>query len=248
MLILLLIAIFCTEPFRIPFAGRVDVCCFDKTGTLTGEDLVLEGVSVADANGANTTLIPATEVPKETSWVLASAHALVQLEDGIVGDPMEKETLKALQWQLGAHDTVSPLANDKGRRQNLQIRRRFQFSSALKRQSSVSNLVHPDFAHHKGFVGVKGAPETLKTMFTTVPNDYEESYKYFTRRGSRVIALGYKFIEEHLNTDQVRYDESAHFFYLLFWFVVVVVKAHQNNRLWFLDRSTTSLVKALKVV
>ncbi|KAI9494361.1 hypothetical protein BDB00DRAFT_818855 [Zychaea mexicana] len=194
-------AIYCTEPFRIPFAGKVDVCCFDKTGTLTGEDLVFEGVASADPKQSSTELMAATAVPKATQWVLASAHALVLLEDGVVGDPMEKETLKALDWDLGSREIVAPKESKK--KENLQIRRRFQFSSALKRQSSISILVHPDFGKHKTFAAVKGAPETLRDMYANVPDNYDDTYRYFTRKGSRVLALGYKFLEDGLSTDQI---------------------------------------------
>ena len=38
---------------------------------------------------------------KQTMLCLAAAHALVRLDDGvIVGDPMEKTTLEALEWQI----------------------------------------------------------------------------------------------------------------------------------------------------
>ncbi|KAI1373317.1 hypothetical protein F4677DRAFT_228119 [Hypoxylon crocopeplum] len=204
-------AIFCTEPFRIPFAGRIDVACFDKTGTLTGEDLVVEGIAglglghtgtdtPREFDGAHSHLSSVKDAAMETTLVLASAHALVKLEDGeIVGDPMEKATLTALGWALGKNDTLAAkpaVTAAGGTAGTVQIRRRFQFSSALKRQSSVATVHAADpktGSRIRGtFVGVKGAPETIMKMLVTVPKDYEETFKYFTRRGSRVLALAYK--------------------------------------------------------
>lgn len=46
-------------------------------------------------------LVDVTQTSRETTYTLAAAHALVRLEDGlIVGDPMEKTTVDALNWQL----------------------------------------------------------------------------------------------------------------------------------------------------
>ena len=46
-------------------------------------------------------LHPANAVSTNTTLTLAAAHGLVQLEDGVVvGDPMEKVTLKAISWKV----------------------------------------------------------------------------------------------------------------------------------------------------
>ena len=36
--------VYCTEPFRISYAGGLDTVCFDKTGTLTKDQMLLRGV------------------------------------------------------------------------------------------------------------------------------------------------------------------------------------------------------------
>ncbi|KIK22075.1 hypothetical protein PISMIDRAFT_11918 [Pisolithus microcarpus 441] len=192
------VAIFCTEPFRIPVAGRVDVCCFDKTGTITAENLVLEGVAGVD-DSDKLKLVDVKESGKLTTLCLAAAHALVRLDDGtIVGDPMEKTTLEALDWKISQGDSVAPSSIKAPMASKLYIRRRFQFSSALKRMSTVSTL-----PSSKTLVSVKGAPETIKTMLATIPQWYDETYKWYSRRGSRVLALGTKEIEP-MSIDRVR--------------------------------------------
>lgn len=203
-------AIFCTEPFRIPLAGKVDVCCFDKTGTITGEDLVVEGVAGIDKANPRQ-LVPVTACPRETVLTLASAHALVLLEEGgVVGDPMERTTLEALDWKLSKGDNISPNSKDAPHSAQVNVRRRFQFSSAMKRMSTLSYITNPE--GRKLVASVKGAPETLKTMFAQIPEDYDATFKSFTRKGSRVLALGRKVMNidagqiNHVHRDQVERD------------------------------------------
>ena len=218
-------AIFCTEPFRIPFAGRVDVACFDKTGTLTGEDLVVDGIAglllgqnnvPSEEDGAQSQLVKVKNTGLETKLTLATAHALVKLDDGdVVGEPMEQATLESLGWALGKNDTLSakvaPGTKASAAADIVQIKRRFQFSSALKRQSTVATAITTDHSTGKKtvgtFVGAKGAPETIRKMLVTVPPKYEETYKYFSRNGGRVLALGYKYFKVGEELKQARIND-----------------------------------------
>ena len=77
---------------------------------------------------------------------------------------------------------------------------------------STISQVQLDGGKNKVLISVKGAPETLKKMYKTIPDDYEKTYKWFAQRGSRVLALGYKW------NDQMSAKEVSFFLasYLLF--------------------------------
>ncbi|KAI8818388.1 uncharacterized protein EV422DRAFT_538413 [Fimicolochytrium jonesii] len=199
--------IYCTEPFRIPFAGKIDVACFDKTGTLTAENLIVEGVTGLDPNNVDQLLKP-NALPERTTQTLAAAHALVMLDDGIIGDPMEKNTLESVQWDLTKGDILHPKAEARiggiGGKNSLRILRRFHFSSALKRMSTLS--ARNEDGKEKIFVAVKGAPETIKDMLVSVPKGYDEHYKTWARRGKRVLALGYKVVDPKGSVESVARD------------------------------------------
>lgn len=192
------LGVFCTEPFRIPFAGKVDICCFDKTGTLTSDNLIVEGI--AGING-KADVIQLSDAPLESIQVLATCHSLVQLDDGIVGDPLEKATLKAVNWSLTKSDSVIP---KKGKSPALKIVQRYHFSSALKRMCVVVGYNVPGASEIHYMATVKGAPEILKNMLSSVPKNYDSTYLSLSRRGARVLALGYRKLSGTFSSQDLR--------------------------------------------
>ncbi|KAH8115480.1 hypothetical protein DFH11DRAFT_1743052 [Phellopilus nigrolimitatus] len=150
--------------------------------------LVVEEVAGVDPADVRR-LVPVCETRRETALCLAAVHALVRLDDGmIVGDPMEKVALEALGWKLLTGDRVASDSGTTVSGAELHTRRHFQFSSALKRMATVAT-VQKGPGSGRTLVSVKGGPETIRPMLARVPKEYDETYKYFTRRGSRVLAL-----------------------------------------------------------
>ncbi|KAK1366305.1 putative manganese-transporting ATPase PDR2 [Heracleum sosnowskyi] len=177
--------IFCTEPFRIPFAGKVDICCFDKTGTLTSDDMEFSGVGgLTESSNLETEM---TKVPTRTLEILASCHALVFVENKLVGDPLEKAAVKGIEWSYRSDEKAMP---KKGNGNAVQIVQRYHFASHLKRMAVVVRVEEQFFAF------VKGAPETIQGRLTDVPSSYVKTYKKYTRQGSRVLALAFKSLPE----------------------------------------------------
>ncbi len=193
------LGIYCTEPFRIPFAGKIDICCFDKTGTLTSDSLIVEGVA---GIGDEIEITQIGNLPAETLYTLATCHTLMNLDEELIGDPLEKVTLQAIDWTLTKGDVViakkaknltsATTLNSKPAAIGWKIYQRFYFSSALKRMSVIAGHTKPGATETSYIATCKGAPEVLKKMIKDVPANYDDIYLHYAREGARVLCLGYK--------------------------------------------------------
>lgn len=214
--------VYCTEHFRIPWAGEVDVCCFDKTGTLTSDEMRLRGVRCFDHQIRGDDLVVSSEddllaipgeddIPWESFRILTACHslALAQMRNGrkpprltIVGDPLEQAVFEHTGFQLMKNGVITATEGDhKGKM--MTILHRFAFSSQLKR---MTTLVTENADPGTLMALTKGAPETVKALLSTdsIPDDYDDVTFHHMSRGRRVLAMGYRKIGSVFDLNTVK--------------------------------------------
>ena len=191
--------VFCTEPYRVPIAGKLDICLFDKTGTLTTDELVAVGLCQDMKTHSNgNSLIPMTKITNEGGMVLAGCHSLVFIEGETAGDPLENAALSSMRWHVTSKNCLPQKATEKkdggktlvvGQKKvtDISILMRHHFSSKLQRMSCV-------IKDNNGriYSVAKGSPEAIGARLKDKPDGYEAKAKELSKSGYRVIALAYK--------------------------------------------------------
>ena len=178
--------IVCIEPFRIPFAGKIDICCFDKTGTLTTDEFIMRGV----VKSLKEDPVSALSCDEDTASILLGCNSLLQMGNKIVGDPIELAVFKAAGGNLQQETIVS------NRKCKLQPIRRYAFDSSLKRMSVLVRFYSGIYTNsHTNRILTKGAPEVIKTLLKEIPENYDECYNTYAKKGYRILALAYNDCE-----------------------------------------------------
>ncbi|KAH0786931.1 manganese-transporting ATPase 13A1 [Histomonas meleagridis] len=183
--------VYCTEPYRIPFAGMISVCCFDKTGTLTAEEYRMIGVddmnnappSKKNAEITGNYFNDSDNIPIEALWVIGGCHSLIRGKYGqLVGDSLEATAFSSMKFKL----STSGIAEHK--RCNIENIKSYHFSSELRRMTTICTVDKTSTL----YALMKGAPDTVKELLEDVPKNYDQVCRDYTRQGCRVLTLAYR--------------------------------------------------------
>ncbi|KAH8581584.1 cation-transporting P-type ATPase [Cryptosporidium sp. chipmunk genotype I] len=161
--------IYCTEPFRIPFAGKLRICAFDKTGTLTSDKMIPHGLfginlydndetscitfensnnsGINDEEGGemnNRKSISSTcsvDLPFLSDVIMGCCNGLSLNGKILVGDPMEKSIKKKSSWRI--HHSSENNYHSLKDNSTFSIVRRYPFLPEEQRMTNIGILQIP---------------------------------------------------------------------------------------------------------
>ncbi|KAJ3367303.1 hypothetical protein HDU91_001541 [Kappamyces sp. JEL0680] len=200
------VQIFCIDPERLHYAGRLDTMCWDKTGTITIPSLLFSGVHYAHEQAGrdrhHLDFSPANVIPNLNSLerVMVACHGVTRPRGEYLGHALDLETFKSTEWAI---DTDGASVFEHGllqlpvvaqlslASQSLFIVKRFEFDAHLQRSSviAVSKTTSP-------MLYVKGSPESIKELCTpgSLPHDFDAQTALYSIEGFYVIACASRAI------------------------------------------------------
>eukprot|EP00929_Paragymnodinium_shiwhaense_P063107 TRINITY_DN31547_c1_g1_i1.p1 TRINITY_DN31547_c1_g1~~TRINITY_DN31547_c1_g1_i1.p1 ORF type:complete len:1007 (+),score=309.22 TRINITY_DN31547_c1_g1_i1:2185-5205(+) len=137
--------VFCTEPHRVPYAGKLTHCLFDKTGTITTDTLSLEGImnascldlatgKVLQEKDQNNKTVATTDNLDRNGLtdvqhalpggelVLGACHSIVSVEgQGLLGDPIEIAGLRSVGWTFEPADAIAKPSSVSAKKTALEV-------------------------------------------------------------------------------------------------------------------------------
>ena len=179
--------IVCIESFRIPLAGKIDICCFDKTGTLTSDEFIMKGIVNFDSCEPEF----AFDCNEETFTVLLGCNSLLNIDGNPTGDPIDLAMFKEVRGKFVENEICCK------RKTKIIPIKKYIFESHLKRMTILAKVYSE--INKKNYVRVlcKGAPEIIKTLLKYIPDNYDKCYSKWAKEGYRIIALAYKDNEKY---------------------------------------------------
>jgi len=134
---------------------------------------------------------------------MGGCHSLAQINEKLIGDPLEKSAFGAIKWEIDPNSTIYQVP---GGRVRITTQKKFLFDSTLKRMSTISIVKEGKKSRTK--ILCKGAPEVIDKLLITIPDKYDEYCNYYVKHGYRVIAMAHKTIPDGMNPHNISRENA----------------------------------------
>ncbi|CAK89910.1 unnamed protein product (macronuclear) [Paramecium tetraurelia] len=208
--------IFCISPQKVNISGKVTIMCFDKTGTLTEEGLDMYGIRMIE-NQRFSKIVTSIDANTDVNFIkgMATCHGLSQVKGKLVGDPLELKMFESTNCEL-IEEKDGRIRIRNNDRINVEIMKRFEFSSKLQRMSVIVKENGQYIAY------MKGSPEKLRQLFLD----------FYALNGFRVLGMAQKSVQQ-VDLDRNEVESNLNFI----GFIIMENK---------LKPITTKIIKQLK--
>lgn len=197
----------CINSRVINVSGSLNCVCFDKTGTLTEDGLDMWGVVPVKDGEFSNPLKTLNDVEQDhLIFGMATCHSLTLIDGKLIGDPLDVKMFESTQWAFNEtslpdeekYDLLVPAVVTSPKQLEkinveIGILHQYQFSSRLQRMSVITRQL----GSKDMILYCKGSPEMIMSLSNqnTVPEDSLKKLKEYTKEGFRVLAIGWKQLQ-----------------------------------------------------